>query len=107
MLSACNPNKTVFISNKTGSTITLRIDEDYKGSEVAFTDSLNGLVVKDKKVFDFGKGRWTKDDKAHLEELLRHTKIVREGNAAKAEVSKSINVSLIRFDVEELWVRIN
>ncbi|MDR7131822.1 hypothetical protein J2X69_004187 [Algoriphagus sp. 4150] len=77
LLSSCSAGKTVYISNKTGNTITLLIDSSYINTNaVAFTDSLNRLRKEDKKVFDYGKGKWTKDEKSKLEEVFEHSKFI-------------------------------
>lgn len=107
MLSACNPPKTVFISNKTDSPISLLVDSAYESSHpVSFKDSIHGLRIVKKKVLDFGKGRWTKEDKKSFEELVRHTRIVRDGSAIATDMPGKTEVSLISFNVEELWLNI-
>ena len=107
LLSSCSAGKTVYISNKTGSAITLLIDNTYVNTNaIAFTDSLNGLKIEDKKVFDYGKGKWTKDDKNKLEEVLKHTKIIKYGSETAIDMPDKTKVSHISFHVEELWVNI-
>lgn len=64
VLSSCSANKTVYITNKTGKSITLLVDSAYLKTYPAFTDSLNGVRIADKEVFDYGKGKWTKSDKS-------------------------------------------
>lgn len=107
LLSSCSANKTVYISNKTGNTIILLVDSAYMNTHaIAFTDSLNGLRIGDKKVFDYGKGKWTKDDKSNLEEVLKHTKIIKVGSETATALPVKSSVSHISFNVEELWVNI-
>lgn len=107
LLSSCGATKTVYISNKTGDTITLWMDSSYINRyPISFTDSLNGLRIVDKKVFNYGKGKWTKTDKNTLEEVLHHTKIVKDGTHTPIEIPEKTKVSHIRFNVEELWVTI-
>jgi len=71
-----------------------------------FIDSLNGLRIEKKKVLDFGQGKWTKEDKASLEELIKHTRIVKDGSATAMDMLSKTEVSHIRFNVEELWLNI-
>jgi len=107
MLLSCNPPKTVYISNKTGSPISLRVDSSYQNTHpVNFSDAINGLRIEKKKVLDFGKGKWTKEDKRSLEELIRHTRIVKDRSATAIDMPSETKVSLIRFNVEELWLNI-
>lgn len=107
MLLSCNPPKTVYISNKTESPISLLVDRSYQSAHpVDFKDSLNGLRIEKKKVLDFGKGKWTKEDKKNLEELIRHTRIVKDGSATAIDMPGKTEVSLISFNVEELWLNI-
>jgi len=107
MLSSCSSSKTVYISNKTGSPITLLVDNSYHTLYAfAIKDSLNGLKIENKKVFDFGKGKWTKEDKTSLEELIKHTKIIKDGSSTAIDMPNKTNVSHISFNVEELWVNI-
>lgn len=107
LLSSCSARKTVYISNKTGNTITLQVDRSYRGTHpIAFTDSLDGLRIAHKKVFDYGKGKWTKDDKSNLEELLKHTKIIRDSSRIAIDLPRKTKVLHIRLGVEELWVTI-
>ncbi|MFP9097807.1 hypothetical protein ACLI09_02030 [Flavobacterium sp. RHBU_24] len=107
LLSSCSSRKTVYISNKTGNTITLLLDSSYRPTyATAFTDSLNGLRIVHKKIFDYGKGKWTKDDKSNLEELLKHTKVINDSSRTAVDLPPKTKVSHIRFDVEELWVTI-
>ncbi|MCF2446788.1 hypothetical protein L0657_22720 [Dyadobacter sp. CY345] len=106
-LLSCNAPKTVYISNKTGSPITLLVDSSYRDTyPFAFKDSLNGLRIVHKKVLDFGKGKWRKEDKTSLEELMKHAKIVKDGSNTAIKIPYKISVSLISFNVEELWVNI-
>lgn len=106
VLSSCSAGKTVYITNKTGGSITLLVDSSYMEAYPAFTDSLNGLRIARKKVFDYGKGKWTKSDKSNLEEVLKHTKIIKEGSKTAVDMPDRTNVSYINFNVEELWVNI-
>tara|TARA_R110002020_G_scaffold47905_3_gene136841 strand:- start:381 stop:743 length:363 start_codon:yes stop_codon:yes gene_type:complete len=107
VLSSCSARKTVYVSNKTGNTITLVVDSSYMDIyPFAFTDSLNGLRIEDKKVFHYGKGTWTKDDKSNLEEVMSHIKIIKEGSTTAIDMPDKTNVSHISFNVEELWVNI-
>lgn len=107
LISSCSANKTVYISNKTGTTITLVVDSSYLNTHpIPFTNSLNGLRIEDKKVFDYGKGKWTKDDKISLEEVLKHTKIINDGSETATNIPDKTKVSHISFNVEELWVNI-
>ncbi|GAB3758892.1 hypothetical protein [Spirosoma pomorum] len=107
MLLSCSPPKTVYISNKTGSPISLRVDSSYQNNQsVHFIDAINGLRIEKKKVLDFGKGKWTKEDKTSLEELIRHTRIVKDGSATAMDMPSKTKVSHIRFNVEELWLNI-
>lgn len=106
-LASCSASKTIYISNKTGSPITLLVDSSYTTTHIAFIkDSLNGLKIETKKVFDFGKGKWTKDDKNSLEELIKHTKIIKEESSAAIDMPGKTKVSHISFNVEELWLNI-
>lgn len=107
MLASCNVPKTIYVSNKTGGPITLLVDSFYKTSHSpAFKDSINGLKIEKKKVFAFGKGKWTREDKDNLNELLRHTKIIKDGSETAAVMPGKTRVSHISFNVEELWVNI-
>ena len=107
LLSSCTARKTVYISNKTGNTIILQVDSSYRPTHAtAFTDSLNGLRIAHKKVFDYGKGKWTKDDKSNLEDVLKHTKVINDSSKTAIDLPPKTKVSHIRFDVEELWVKI-
>lgn len=107
LLSSCSAGKTVYISNKTGNTITLLVDSSYTTTHpIAFTDSLDGLRIEDKKVFDYGKGKWTKNDKSNLKELLKHTKIIKDSSKTAIDMPNRTRVSHISFSVEELWVNI-
>lgn len=107
MLLSCNSSKTVFISNKTGSPITLLVDSSYNSNyPLVFKDSLDGLSIEKKKVLDFGKGKWTKQDKTSLEELLKHTKIIKYGSSTPIDLPDKTSISHISFNVEELWVNI-
>lgn len=107
VLSSCSARRTVYISNKTGNTITLLVDSSYRSKyPIAFTDSLNGLEIEEKKVFDYGKGKWTKDDKSNLEEVLKHTKIMKDSSKTAIDMPDKTKVSHISFNVEELWVNI-
>lgn len=107
LLSSCSARKTIYISNKTGNTITLLVDSSYRATHtIAFTDSLDGLRIAHKKVFDYGKGKWTKDDKSNLEEVLKHTKIINDSSKTPIDMPRKTKVSHIRFDVEELWINI-
>ena len=107
VLSSCSARKTVYISNKTGNIITLLVDSAYKNTySIAFTDSLNGLRIENKKVFDYGKGKWTKNDKSNLEEVLKHTKVIKVGSQTAIDMPDKTKVSHISFNVEELWVNI-
>lgn len=108
LLSSCSARKTVYISNKTGNVITLLVDSSYRATHaIAFTDSLDGLRIERKKVFDYGKGKWTKDDKSNLEDVLKHTKVIKDdSNKTATNMPPKTKVSHIRFDVEELWVNI-
>lgn len=105
MLSSCSSSKTVYISNKTGSPITLLVDNSGHPS-FSFRDSLNGLKIENKKVFDFGKGKWTKEDKTSLEELIKQTRIIKDGSSTAIDMPNKTKVSHISFNVEELWVNI-
>ncbi|WP_207211119.1 hypothetical protein [Flagellimonas olearia] len=69
-------------------------------------DSLNGLKIVDRKVFNYGKGKWTKEDKSKLEEVLKHTKTLSTGSTKVIEMPNKTKVSHIRFIVEELWLNI-
>jgi hypothetical protein len=107
MLLSCNAPKTVYISNKTGSPITLLVDSSYQDNyHISFKDSLNGLRIEHKKVLDFGNGKWTKEDKTSLEELIKHAKIVKDRSNTAIKMPYKTKVSLISFNVEELWVNI-
>ena len=107
LLSSCSAGKTLYISNKTGHAITLLVDSSYMNAyPIAFTDSLNGLRIEDKKVFDYGKGKWTKNDKRNLEEVLKHTKIIKDNSKTAIDMPANTKVSHISFNVEELWVNI-
>ena len=107
LLSSCSANKTVCITNKTGHTITLLIDSSYINTyPIAFSDSLNGLRIAKKKVFDYGGGKWTKNDKSNLEEVLKHTKVIKDGSHTAIDMPGKTQVSHISFNVEELWVNI-
>ena len=106
MLSSCSKSKTIFISNKTGSPITLVVESTYSTTRPAFKDSLNGLKIEKKKVFNFGDGKWSKEDKASLENLIKHTKVIKEGSSTIARMPNKTKVSHISFDVEELWLEI-
>ncbi len=107
MLSSCNPQKTVYISNKTGNPIRLLVDRSYQNTNsVDFRDSVDGLRIEKKKVLGFGKGKWTNEDKTSLEELIRHTRIVKDGSATAIDMPSKTKVSHIRFNVEELWLNI-
>jgi hypothetical protein len=107
LLSSCNAGKTVYISNRTGNTITLLVDSSYINTyPIGFIDSLNGLIIENKKVFYYGKGKWTKDDKSNLKEVLKHTKIIKHGTETAIEMPEKTKVSHISFNVEELWVNI-
>ena len=107
ILSSCGASKTVYISNKTGNIITLLVDSSYmKTYPIAFTDSLNGLRIEEKKVFHYGKGKWTNSDKSSLKEVLRHTKIIKDSSKTAIDMPDKTKVSHISFNVEELWVNI-
>lgn len=107
LLSSCSARKMVCISNKTGNAITLLVDSSYSSTyPIAFTDSLNGLRIEKKKVFDYGGGKWTKKDKSHLEEVLKHTKIIKDGSKTTISLPGKTEVSHISFNVEELWINI-
>ncbi|MGA0557203.1 hypothetical protein ACO2Q8_11165 [Larkinella sp. VNQ87] len=106
ILSSCGAPKTIYISNKTGSPITLLVDSSYNTSNLAFKDSLNGVKIEKKKVFNFGNGKWTTEDKTSLENLIKHTKVLKEGSFTIIDMPNKTKVSHIRFDVEELWVNI-
>ena len=106
-LSACSTGKTVYISNKTGHAITLLVDSSYINTyPIAFSDSLNGLRIENKKVFDYGKGKWTKNDKSNLQQLLNHTWIIKDGSKTATSMPGKTKVTHISFNVEELWVNI-
>lgn len=107
LLSSCSLSKTVYISNRTGKPVTLLVDSSYTDTHaVAFKDSLDGLRIEKKIVFDYGKGKWTKEDKANLEALLMHTKIIKDGSITAMDMPNKTKVSHISFDVEEFWVNI-
>lgn len=107
MLASCSVPKTIYVSNKTGSPITLLVDSSYKTSHSpAFKDSINGLKIEKKKVFVFGKGKWTREDKDNLNELLKHTKIIKDGSGTAVDMPGKTRVSHISFNVEELWINI-
>lgn len=107
MLLSCNAPKTVYISNRTNNPITLLVDSSFQNTHPAnFRDAINGLRIEKKKVLDFGKGKWTKQEKTSLEELMRHTKIVKDGSAKAIDMPTKTKVSHIRFNVEELWLNI-
>jgi hypothetical protein len=107
LLPSCSAGKTVYISNKTGHAITLLVDSSYINTHpIAFSDSLNGLRIENKKVFDYGKGKWTKNDKNNMEELLKHTKVIKDGSKTATSMPGKTDVSHISFNVEELWVNI-
>ncbi|GAA4329366.1 hypothetical protein GCM10023149_34020 [Mucilaginibacter gynuensis] len=106
VLSSCNARKTVYITNKTGESITLQVDSAYMHTYPAFTDSLNGVRIERKKVFDYGTDKWTESDKSNLEEVLKHTKIIKDGNKTAVDMPDKTKVSHISFNVEELWVNI-
>lgn len=107
LLTSCTTNKTLFISNRTGNPITLMVDSTFMDSSAkTISDSLNGLKIEDKKVFDYGKGKWTKEDKSKLEEVLKHTKSLSTDANEVIEMSNKTKVSHIRFIVEELWIKI-
>lgn len=107
ILLSCNPQKTVYISNKTGSPISLRVDSSYQNNHsIGFINAINGLRIEKKKVFDFGKGKWTKEDKSSLEELMRYTRIVKDGSSTAIDMPSKTKVSHIRFNVEEIWLNI-
>jgi len=107
LLTSCTTNKTLFISNRTGNPITLMVDSTFMDSSTkTISDSLNGLKIEDKKVFDYGKGKWTKEDKSKLEEVLKHTKSLSTDANEVIEMSNKTKVSHIRFIVEELWIKI-
>lgn len=101
ILSSCSSPKTIFISNKTGTPITLLVDATYATTNAAFRDSLSGLAVEKKEVFNFGDGKWTTQDKADLELLLAHSKILNQQNN---QVPAKVTVSYITLGVEELWI---
>ena len=108
ILLACNPPKTIFISNKTDSPIRLLVDSSYQTTHsVDFRGAINGLRIEKKKVLNFGKDRWTNQDKINLEELIKHTRIVKDGSATAIDMPSKTEVSHIRFNVEELWLNIN
>lgn len=107
LLTSCTTNKTLFISNRTGNPITLIVDSTFMDSSAkTISDSLNGLKIEDKKVFYYGKGKWTKEDKSKLEEVLKHTKSLSTDANEVIEMSNKTKVSHIRFIVEELWIKI-
>lgn len=105
LISSCSPVKTVYISNKTGSPITLVIDTTYHTS-YTFKDSLNGLRIENKKVINYGKGKWTKEDKASIEKLIKHIKVVKDGSSTAIDMPEKTKVSHISILVEELWLNI-
>lgn len=107
LLSSCSSSKTIYISNKTGSPITLLVDTSSNTTySVAFKDSLNGLKIEKKKVFNFGKGKWRKEDKTSLEKLIQHTTLIKNGSRTAVDMPGKTKVSHISFNVEELWVNI-
>jgi hypothetical protein len=107
LFSSCSANKTVYISNKTGNTITLLVDSSYTNIyPIAFVDSLNGLRIENKKVFNYGKGKWTNEDKSNLEKVLHHTKIIKHDSGTATDLPVKMKVSHISFNVEELWINI-
>jgi hypothetical protein len=107
LLLSCNPPRTVYISNKTDSPIRLLVDSSYQNTHlINFKDSINGLKIDEKKVFNYGGGKWTEADKTSLEDLIKHTKIVREGSATAIDMPGKTKVSLISLNVEELWINI-
>lgn len=106
-LLSCNPPKTVYISNKTNIPIRLLVESSYQNTRPDnFRDSINGLRIEKKKVLNFGTGKWTKEDKTSLEELIKHTKIVKDGSAKVIDMPGKTKVSHISLNVEELWLNI-
>ncbi|WP_330444520.1 hypothetical protein [Flavobacterium sp. C4GT6] len=101
LLSSCSARKTIYISNKTGNPITLLVDSFYRATHtIAFTDSLDGLRIAHKKVFDYGKGKWTKDDKSNLEEVLKNTKVISDSSKTAIDTPHKTKVSHISLNVE-------
>jgi hypothetical protein len=102
---ACSSNKTVFVSNKLNTPITLSADSTYLSSHgVAFKDSLNGKRIESSLVINFGKGKWSKEDKAELENTLRRMKMLSDGNDIHQPLPKDLKMRHISLSVEELWV---
>jgi len=83
-LSSCSARRTVYITNKTGKSITLVVDSFYMDSYPAFTDSLNDLRIEGKKCLIMAK----------------------DGSKTAVDMPGKTNVSHISFNVEELWVNI-
>lgn len=103
LFTTCSSNKTVFVSNKLGKPITLSVDSTYIPIHVtAFKDSLDGKKNQKKLVINFGKGRWSNQDKSDLEKLFKNSKIIED--ATKKEIQTKIKVRRISLNVEELWV---
>ncbi len=103
---SCSSNKTVFITNKLKSDITIKVDSNFKQvNSHDFIAVINGKSMGEKWKLEFGKGKWSKQDKADLEALLAHTQFIGDNDTALS--TSSIDVRYIRLGVEELWVIIN
>ena len=103
LLIACSSNKTVFVSNKLNRPITLSVDNTYISTQgIVFKDSLEGKKIEKSLIINFGKGKWSNQDKSDLENLFKNSKITEE--ATNKVMDTKIKVRHISLNVEELWV---
>jgi hypothetical protein len=106
---SCSSPRKLYISNKLHNTVTLKVNNDAVESapgQAAFADSLNGRQIQPGHlILDFGKGKWTKQDRESLEALLDNIQVVKDGQEGSFTLPNT-RVGHIGMFVNELIVRI-
>jgi hypothetical protein len=107
VLVGCNAPKTIIITNKLKTPITLSLDSGTSLiNGITIKDSLDGKRITKSLLLNFGPGKWTNDDKAALESIMKNTKMMMDGSAEKIPLPPTTKVRHISLRVEELWVNI-
>lgn len=101
-LSSCSSEKTVFITNKTGKALFVTVAKnDRPESATNFCRSLDSLEIGKKRKIPFGTGKWSREERNDLEQMLNHAHF---HDLKGKELSPHFSIRYIRLGVEELWV---
>lgn len=107
---ACNPSKTLYLSNKTNQSITLMVDLqgnfNQQSQTSIFKDSLHGKHIDKHSILQFGKGDWNANDIESLKLVLAKTTVQVDGKGLSYQLPDNLKVAHYGVFVEELLVKI-